>query len=161
MITRDFTNAPITRLGFTVTPVTPDHFELIAADISPADRHDLRRTWRQDWREELRATLENATEAYMFHSPHFPFAGVFGVTAQREGLAMAWMLQSATFLNGAEAALGSRLAGQIHRHDKTPHSGFPVGLRHLLQFHPDKPDAQCPLADRVRVHLPHPPRYPD
>ena len=31
MITRDFTNALITRLGFTVTPVTLDHFELIAA----------------------------------------------------------------------------------------------------------------------------------
>ena len=106
MVQRDFTNAPITKLGFTVTPVTATHFDLIAGDISAADRHDLGRTWRQDWREELRATLENATEAYMFHNDDFPFAGVFGVTAQREGLAMAWMLQSATFLNGAEAALG-------------------------------------------------------
>ena len=33
-------------------------------------------------------------------------AGLLGHAEHTEGLAMAWMLQSATFLNGAEAALG-------------------------------------------------------
>ena len=33
-------------------------------------------------------------------------AGLLGRAEHTEGLAMAWMLQSATFLNGAEAALG-------------------------------------------------------
>jgi hypothetical protein len=106
VIERDLTEFSIVRLGFDVKHVTAEDFDEIADGISPADRYDLGRTWRNDWRAELRATLQNASEAYMFHRREFPFAGVYGVTAQGHGKALIWLLQSETFLTGAEAVLG-------------------------------------------------------
>lgn len=97
----DFT---IEELSKIVTPFNIDvaranrrHAALFENDLNETDKYDLGRTWRNDWRAELYATLENSTSTFIFSSVlHRGFA-IFGVNSVMPGCAQIWLLQSRSF----------------------------------------------------------------
>ena len=83
------------------------HIDLLESDLNEADRYDLGRTWRNNWREELYATLGNSTSTFIFSSAHHRGFAVFGVNAVMPGCAQIWLLQSQSFSQDISRERGS------------------------------------------------------
>ncbi len=88
--------------GFRAEIATTEHAPLFENDLDEADKYDLGRTWRQDWRSELYATLENSDTTFCVSSPHHGGAAILVVTAARSNAGQIWLLQSKSFAQEAE-----------------------------------------------------------
>ncbi len=97
----------MTAHGYRAETATTSHAVLFENDLDDADKYDLGRTWRQDWRAELYATLENSGRTFCVTSADHKGAAIFGVTAATDGAGQIWLLQSKSFALEAERHHGA------------------------------------------------------
>jgi hypothetical protein len=90
-----------------VSPAGAHSAEALEGDIDAADKYDLGRTWRQDWKAELRATIRNSGSTFVAQSSRVDGFALFGVTPLTEDTAQIWLIQSTTFSNSAASVYQS------------------------------------------------------
>ena len=102
--------AALQRHGYFAEQADEDLFDVLKNDLAESDVFDLQNTWRNDWKSELRATLDNAEALIAVHSPVHSGVAVFGASRGPEQSAQMWLLQSVSFSQSAEHAQGAAWA---------------------------------------------------
>lgn len=93
--------------GYVVAPPMENLLSVLETDLSDSDKFDLQNTWRNDWRAELQATLENGLCVLVVHSSRHGGVAVFGASNGPGESAQMWLLQSISFSEGAERVHGA------------------------------------------------------
>lgn len=93
--------------GYVVVPPVENLFSVLEFDLSDSDKSDLQNTWRNDWRAELQATLENGLCVLVVQSSLHEGVAVFGAAKGPGESAQMWLLQSISFSAGAERVHGA------------------------------------------------------
>ena len=91
----------VSPLNVKVEIANKSHLALFENDLNENDRYDLGRTWRNDWRGELYATLENSSPIFIFSSDLHRGVAMFGLNVVMPGCAQIWLHQSRSFVDGA------------------------------------------------------------
>jgi hypothetical protein len=89
--------------GFTIRKAQARDFGAFEKDIDDADRSALSQTWRQDWRNELYATMIQSDHAFFATRVGQAEPFLFGLHYDREVAsgAQVWMVRSQTFVNSS------------------------------------------------------------
>ena len=73
--------AVVAPFGYQAERATVAAAPMFEQDLGEADKYDMGRTWRQDWKAELYATLQVSGDSFIVTSPLHAGAALFGLSA--------------------------------------------------------------------------------